>query len=132
MQRLSIGALVEFGTKPDLKGNDPTFELVTAYDFGNVVSRKKMSDFDEEEEEEKLEEIAKSEELKEELSNAEALAIAKAAKELEKEQRKKTKDSLALVNKEAAVVVNYTNTYFDQCFLVKKYIILILTRVFRT
>ena len=103
MQRLSIGALVEFGTKPDLKGKDPTFELVTAYDFGNVITRKKMSDFDEEEEEEKLEEIAESEELKEELSKAEALAIAKAAKELEKVQRKKTKDSLALVKKEGAV-----------------------------
>ena len=103
MQRLSFGALVEFGTKPDLKGKDPTFELVTAYDFGNVITRKKMSDFDEEEEEEKLEEIAESEELKEELSKAEALAIAKAAKELEKVQRKKTKDSLALVKKEGAV-----------------------------
>ena len=103
MQRLSIGALVEFGTKPDLKGNDPTFELVTAYDFGNVITRKKMSDIEEDEEEEKLEEIAKSEELKEELSKAEALAIAKATKELEKVQRKKTKDSLALVKKEAAV-----------------------------
>ena len=106
MQRLSFGALVEFGTKSDLKGNDPTFELVTAYDFGNVITRKKMSDFDMEEEEEKLEEIAKSEELKEELSKAEAFAIAKAAKELEKVQRKKTKDSLALVKKEAAVVTN--------------------------
>ena len=103
MQRLSIGALVEFGTKSDLKGNDPTFELVTAYDFGNVITRKKMSDIEEDEEEEKLEEIAKSEELKEELSKAEALAIAKATKELEKVQRKKTKDSLALVKKEAAV-----------------------------
>lgn len=82
IERLSIGALVEFGTKSDLKGNDPTFELVTAYDFGNVVPRKKMYDFDEEEEEKELEEIAE---------------VAKI------EEQKKTRDSLELVKKELAI-----------------------------
>ena len=106
MQSLSFGALVEFGMKSELKGNDPTFELVTAYDFGNVVARKKMSDFDEEEEEEELEEIAKADELKEELSKAEALALKKEAKEQEKVQRKKSKDSVALVKKELAIAAN--------------------------
>ncbi len=106
MQRLSFGVLVEFGTKADLKGNGPTFELVTAYDFGNVIPPKKMSDFDEEEEEKELEEIAKADELNEELSKAEALALKKEAKELEKVQRKKAKDSLELVKKELAIAAN--------------------------
>lgn len=103
MERLSIGALVEFGTKSDLKGNDPTFELVTAYDFGNVIPQKKMLDFEEEEEEKELEEIA---EVEKEISKAEALAAKRSAKEQQKEQRKKTRDSLELVKRELAIAAN--------------------------
>lgn len=33
-KRLSFGALVEVGTSSDLKGQDPTFELVTSYKLG--------------------------------------------------------------------------------------------------
>ncbi|MGB5500524.1 MAG: PorP/SprF family type IX secretion system membrane protein [Maribacter sp.] len=106
MQRLSIGALVEFGTKSDLKGNDPTFELVTAYDFGNVITRKKISDFDEEEEEKELEEIAEVDNVKEEMSKAEAIAAKRNAKELQKEIRKKTRDSLELIKKETAITAS--------------------------
>ncbi|MFD0797658.1 PorP/SprF family type IX secretion system membrane protein [Maribacter chungangensis] len=32
-KRFSFGALVEFGTSPELSGTDPTFELVTSYRF---------------------------------------------------------------------------------------------------
>jgi len=106
MKRFSVGGLVEFGTAADLKGNDPTFELVTAYDFGRVTPRKKIVDFDEEEEEEELEEIAEAEKVEEELSKAEALALEKEAKELEKAQRKNTRDSLALIKKEAVAAAN--------------------------
>ena len=106
MERLSIGALVEFGTKSDLKGNDPTFELVTAYDFGNVIPQKKMIDFKEEEEEKELEEIAEVAKIEEEMSKAEDLAAKRSAKELQKEQRKKTRDSLDLVKKELAIAAS--------------------------
>ncbi len=106
MERLSIGALIEFGTKSDLKGKDPTFELVTAYDFGNVVSPKKMYDFEEKEEEKVLEEIAEVPKIEEEISKAEALAAKQSAKELQKEQRKKTRDSLESVKKELAIAAN--------------------------
>jgi type IX secretion system PorP/SprF family membrane protein len=106
MERLSVGALVEFGTKSDLKGNDPTFELVTAYDFGNVIPQKKMIDFKEEEEEKELEEIAEVAKIEEEMYKAEDLAAKRSAKELQKEQRKKTRDSLDLVKKELAIATN--------------------------
>ncbi len=106
MERLSIGALVEFGTKSDLKGNDPTFELVTAYDFGNVIPQKKMLDFEEEEEEKELEEIAEAAKIEEEMSKSEALAAKRSAKELQKEERKKTRDSLELVKKELAIAAS--------------------------
>ncbi len=79
MKRFSIGALVEFGINSDLKGKDPTFELVTAYDFGTFDLRKKVVGFDvdEEEEEKEPEEIAEAVKVKEELSKAEALALEK-------------------------------------------------------
>jgi hypothetical protein len=108
MKRFSIGALVEFGANSDLKGKDPSFELVTAYDFGTFDPRKKVVGFDvdEEEEEKEPEEIAEAEKVKEELSKAEALALGRVAKALEKEKRKKTKDSLALAKKEAVAAAN--------------------------
>jgi len=102
MQRFSVGAVVEFGMKSELKGKDPTFELVTAYDFGNVISRRKITEPEEDEKEKELEEIVDVEKAaEEELSKAEALLIAKETKELAKVQRKKSKDSLALIKKEA-------------------------------
>ena len=104
-KRFSIGALVEFGTNADLKGTDPTFEFVTAYDFGTFDSRKKVVGFDVEEEEEEKEpqEIAKVEEGAQELTRAELVAMEQEAKAMEKAQRKSTRDSLALVKKETAI-----------------------------
>ncbi|MGB5437909.1 MAG: PorP/SprF family type IX secretion system membrane protein [Maribacter sp.] len=104
-KRFSIGALVEFGTNADLKGKDPTFEFVTAYDFGTFDPRKKVVGFDveEEEEEEELEEIAKVEGIDEELPKTEMLAQKREAKEREKAQRIQTRDSLALLKKEDAI-----------------------------
>ena len=111
MKRFSLGALVEFGINSDLKGKDPTFELVTAYDFGTFDPRKKVVGFDvdEEEEEEELEEIAKVEEIEEELSKTERLAQKREAKAREKAQRKRMKDSLALVKREIAIAAELRN-----------------------
>ena len=78
-KRFSIGALVEVGTSSDLKGQDPSFELVTSYKLGKLASA-----------EEKLEEelIAEEEEKKElvtnELTRAEELALKREAKKQER------------------------------------------------
>lgn len=37
-KRLSLGALVELGTTPELKGKDPSFEVVTSYKLGRFES----------------------------------------------------------------------------------------------
>lgn len=97
IERLSVGAVVEFGMNPDLKGKDPTFELVTAYDFGTMLSRKKMAELEADEEEQVADE---------ELSKAEALILSKEAENLAEMQRKKTMDSLAQVEKALANAVN--------------------------
>ncbi|WP_273274138.1 PorP/SprF family type IX secretion system membrane protein [Maribacter polysiphoniae] len=96
MKRFSIGALVEFGTDSDLKGNDPTFEFTTAYDFGRAVTRKKADRIDREEEpkEEELEQIAEVDELSKELTKAEALALKREARQKDISERKRKRDSV--------------------------------------
>ena len=105
-KKLSLGALVEFGTSSALKGEDPSFEIVTAFDFGRQV----FEDPEEEPEEETLEESPEEEVQEEELAKEEALLEAqrkqdsldalKAAELLTLEvlQKQKTKDSIAAVN----------------------------------
>lgn len=104
-RRLSLGAVVELGSSKELKGKDPTFELVTSFDFGKIEPRKKIKRF-EGPEEKPLEEIAEADKLKEELSKTEELAARKEAKQLEREKRTRAKDSLILVRKEEAIAVN--------------------------
>ncbi|MCG2461130.1 PorP/SprF family type IX secretion system membrane protein [Flavobacteriaceae bacterium F89] len=36
-KNVSLGALVEFGTDPDIKDKDPSFEIVTAFNFGRQM-----------------------------------------------------------------------------------------------
>ncbi len=97
--KFSIGALVEMGTSSDLDGKEPTFEIVTSYQFAVPVLRDKISELEEEEEEtlepaEKEEEIVAEEETEivkeKKLSRKERKALALA-------QKKKTQDSLILV-----------------------------------
>ncbi|WP_405382408.1 PorP/SprF family type IX secretion system membrane protein [Maribacter sp. LLG6340-A2] len=91
-KRLSIGALVEVGTSEDLKGQDPSFELVTSYKLGKLQST---------EEARKEELIAQQEEkenlVKDELSRAERLAVKREAKkqeQLEKLNAQRLQDSI--------------------------------------
>lgn len=78
-KRFSIGALVEVGTSPDLKGQDPSFEFVTSYKLGRLESQQ-----------EKLEEELIAEENKqnklvtEKLTKAEELALKREAKKEER------------------------------------------------
>jgi len=108
-KRLSIGAIVEFGIGSDLDGQDPSFEIVTAYKLGKLekASEKKM------EEELIAAETEKEEELKEELSKAEELAKREKLKEqkrldreqkrLDKEITRQTNDSIQVASRNAEV-----------------------------
>lgn len=91
-KHFSVGALMEFGMGSDLKGKDPTFEILTAYNFGTPDGRKKVVGFDVEDEEE----VEVAEENTEE---------DKLAEELAKERAKRTKDSLDLVKKQQEAIV---------------------------
>jgi type IX secretion system PorP/SprF family membrane protein len=104
LKRFSLGTLVEFSTDPTLKGNDPTFELVTSYNFGTTEYKKKIRIKPDEDKEEEIKQIAKAE-MSEELSKAEALAAKRSAKEFEREQRKRVRDSVAYVKKQEALVI---------------------------
>ena len=43
-KRISLGALVEFGTDGNLKDKDPSFEIVTAFNFGRQMKDLKKED----------------------------------------------------------------------------------------
>jgi len=91
--KFSIGALVEIGTSSDLDGKEPTFEIVTSYQFAVPAARDIISEL-EEEEEEILESTVKEEETEivkeKKLSRKERKALALA-------KEKKTQDSLVLL-----------------------------------
>ena len=102
-KRFSIGALVEFGIVSELDGQDPSFELVTAYKLGKPEAAK-------EDEQEQLiaEQKKKEEKLKEELAKAEELATKEESKEAEriaKEQEKRVKDSIQEASKTSDLAV---------------------------
>lgn len=103
-KRVSIGALVEFGISSELDGQDPSFEVVTAYKLGSPEASK-------EEEQEQLiadEKSREEEKLNEELAKAEEVANKEAMKEnerLAKENAKRIKDSIQEVNKASEIAV---------------------------
>ncbi len=97
-KKLSLGVLIEIADSSELIGKEPTFEIVTSYQFAVPASRDDISELEEEETEtlepaEKEEEIAEEDtevEKKKKLSRKERKALALA-------QEKKTQDSLELV-----------------------------------
>jgi type IX secretion system PorP/SprF family membrane protein len=99
-KKLSLGALVEFGTSSDLKGEDPSFEIVTAFSFGEQVFEvEELTTEDELEEEPAKDELMLEEERQREIDS---LAAVKAAEllALEQLQNQKRKDSIAALNKQ--------------------------------
>ena len=106
-KKLSLGALVEFGTGSSLDNKDPSFEIVTAYHFGKPDQRKKVVGFDvgEEDEVKALQEKEKA--AKEDLAKTEALAAEKVSKKKEgqtrAEKESKYQDSIAIVRKKQAL-----------------------------
>ncbi|WP_430425563.1 PorP/SprF family type IX secretion system membrane protein [Maribacter litoralis] len=110
-KRLSFGALVEVGTSSDLKGQDPTFELVTSYKLGKQQTPEDKLEEEliagEEEKENMLD--AQDEELASaELTKAEKLALKREAKKQERLaliESKRIKDSIQNASRKSDLAV---------------------------
>ena len=88
-KRVSFGALIEVGTSSDLKGQDPSFELVTSYKLGALQTpEEKLEEQLIAEEEKNKEELLAKQEEKEvestELTKAEKLALKRESKKQER------------------------------------------------
>ena len=97
-KKLSLGALVEFGTSSEIKGEDPSFEIVTAFSFGQQVFEVEEEVILETEQQQTNEELA----LLEAQRKQDSLAAVKAANilALEELQNQKRKDSIATANQQ--------------------------------
>lgn len=97
-KKLSLGALVEFGTSADIKGEDPSFEIVTAFSFGQQVFEVEEEVILETEQQQTNEELA----LLEAQRKQDSIAAVKAAEilALEQLQNQRSKDSIATVNQQ--------------------------------
>jgi type IX secretion system PorP/SprF family membrane protein len=111
-EKVSLGALIEFGTGGDLKGENPSFEIVTAFSFGKQVFEIEEITAEELPEDKLAEEAllleAEKQRKKEESELVEAqrkqdsLAAVRTAEilALEQQQNQKTRDSIAAVNQQ--------------------------------
>ncbi|MBQ4914931.1 PorP/SprF family type IX secretion system membrane protein [Maribacter sp. MMG018] len=101
-KRLSIGALVEFGTSTDLKGTDPSFELVTSYKLGRLGAPEEKL------QEELIAEEEKKDVVENELTRMEKVALREKEKEQErlaKINQKRAKDSIRKANRQAELAL---------------------------
>ncbi len=92
-KKWSLGVLVEYGLDETLKDLDPTFEIVTAFNFGKKAS---VEELDEEEEDGIEEELKENIEEELKLTRKERRALAKQ----EKERLQRVEDSLNLAKKQ--------------------------------
>ncbi len=97
--KFSIGALVEIGASSDLDGKEPTFELVTSYQFAVPVKREDITET--EIEEETIQPLKEEEEIVQDdtASPKEKKLSRKEQKALALAQEKRTQDSLVLVKR---------------------------------
>lgn len=111
-KRLSFGALVEVGTSSDLKGQDPTFELVTSYKLGKQQTP--AEELEEQliaEEKNKKESLGQQEEIEvasTELTKAEKLALKRESKKQERLaliESKRLKDSIQNASRQSDLAV---------------------------
>ncbi|MDP2524656.1 PorP/SprF family type IX secretion system membrane protein [Maribacter dokdonensis] len=111
-KRLSFGALVEVGTSSDLKGQDPTFELVTSYKLGKQQTP--AEELEEQliaEEKNKEESLGQQEEVEvasTELTKAEKLALKRESKKQERLaliESKRLKDSIQNASRQSDLAV---------------------------
>lgn len=112
-KRVSIGALVEFGTDASLVDKKSSFEIVTAINFGQNDTRKKVVGFDiEGEDEVMLKELAKVDAQK----AKDSLAI---IKEKELLAMQKRTDSIALVKEQVLLAESKEIEHRDSISTVK-------------
>ncbi|MGO4918900.1 PorP/SprF family type IX secretion system membrane protein [Maribacter spongiicola] len=112
-KRFSFGALVEIGTSSDLKGQDPSFELVTSYKLGTLQTPgEKLEEQLLAEEQKNKEKLLEKQEEKEvvstELTAAEKLALkneTKKQKRLALVETKRVKDSISNASRQSGVAV---------------------------
>ncbi|APA66135.1 PorP/SprF family type IX secretion system membrane protein [Maribacter sp. 1_2014MBL_MicDiv] len=111
-KRLSFGALVEVGTSSDLKGQDPTFELVTSYKLGKQqTSAEELEEQLIAEEKNKEESLVQQEEIEvasTELTKAEKLALKRESKKQERLaliESKRLKDSIQNASRQSDLAV---------------------------
>ncbi|MEP2687193.1 PorP/SprF family type IX secretion system membrane protein [Maribacter dokdonensis] len=111
-KRLSFGALVEVGTSSNLKGQDPTFELVTSYKLGKQQTP--AEELEEQliaEEKKKEESLVQQEEIEvasTELTKAEKLALKRESKKQERLaliESKRLKDSIQNASRQSDLAV---------------------------
>lgn len=108
LNKISLGALVEFGTSGSLNSTDPSFELVASYFLGKPEKRRKLvaSGIDDLNQEVLLvDQELTIEQMREELRKAEALANSDATKEetvTDKEIEQREKAEVADVKEEIA------------------------------
>jgi type IX secretion system PorP/SprF family membrane protein len=97
-KKLSLGALVEFGTSSEIKGEDPSFEIVTAFSFGQQVFEVEEEVILDTDQQQINEELA----LLEAQRKQDSIAAVKAADilALEELQNQKRKDSIATANQQ--------------------------------
>jgi len=112
-KRFSLGALVEVGTSSDLKGQDPTFELVTSYKLGTLQTpeEKLEEQLIAEEQKVKDELLANKEEAKlasTELTKAEKLALKRESKKQERLaliESKRIRDSILDASRQSDIAI---------------------------
>lgn len=101
-KRLSFGALIEVGTSSELKGQDPSFELVTSYKLGTLRTpeEKLEEQLIAEEQKRKQDVLVKQEDnviVSNQLTKAEKLALKRESKKQERLaliENKRIKDSI--------------------------------------
>ena len=103
-KKFSIGALIEYGTQSSLSGQDPTFELVTAYNFGPQIMRKRIVGFKEKDDQEVLVDAAPMEEKQDEVVVTEESEPEATPEQEALEAAKREQDSLARIAETKAIL----------------------------
>ena len=102
-KKFSIGALIEYGTQSELSGQDPSFEVVTAYNFGPQILRKKVVGFEAEKEQEVLVDALPVPEV-EDVPETKQVESDAAKEEAARAAAKKVQDSLAKIEETKAIL----------------------------
>lgn len=113
-EKFSFGALIEFGTGGELKGEDPTIELVTAFSFGAQEFKSEevpeeelpaVDELKEIEQKEEQERIAAELALQEAERKQDSIAARESELLANRMRQEKANDSIAKANKDAQLAI---------------------------